>query len=70
MPNSKPQVMWMIKDDAGDLWPEYFGDTRQQAIGRLMRHNLGENGITGWESFYAVGYRAVKVEVRETKKGK
>lgn len=67
MPNRKPQVMWMAKKPDGELFLGYCETTRQRVIQKFD----GNNYPNAWRPYwYKKGWRVVKVEVRETKKGK
>lgn len=63
MPNNKPQVMWAVRRPSGE-WANILRPKRFIAV----REIAGREDL--WPQLYKQGWRIVKVEVRETKKGK
>lgn len=60
---SKPQIMWMIKDKDGRL---ISGTNARQRKTAQWLSDGRWRGLS-WKECYALGQRAVKVEIREIK---
>lgn len=66
-PLSSPLSLWVAKSPLTGLEFFYWGNTKRQVIFMMVK---GFNYKLKWSQLYRSGWRIVKVEVRETKKGK